>query len=301
MQTQLKTYSPTFNKRFFRDYVGNMINNPEIAIVELVANCWDAGALKVYIEWPDNEGYFSIKDNGVGMSKKEFIDIWREVSYNRVASMQTDDVIFPNSQKIKRKAYGRNGKGRHSLFCFSDKYKVETWKQGSFSIFEVKKNQGKNAAGDPFQIEFIKEGKKEGNGTIISCHLDKKYISEDNLKKLLGSKFITDTNFSIYVNNNKIELVDLEDIIDDSINCYIEGEDEPVQIIRIASKRAGRISGHHGVAWWVNNRKVKENSWEGLDGAYLDRRTETAKKYTFIVFADILRDYVKPDWECYYR
>ena len=76
----------------------------------------------------------------------------------------------------------------------------------------------------------------------------------------------------------------------------ISGENEKVRILRLDSKKTGRISRHHGVAWWVNNRLVGEHSWKGFEGAYLDGRTSEAKRYTFIVEADLLRDEVKTDW-----
>ena len=58
----------------------------------------------------------------------------------------------------------------------------------------------------------------------------------------------------------------------------------------------GRTSKQHGVAWWVNNRLVGEQSWKGFDGVYLDARHTEARRYTIIVKADILENYVKADW-----
>ncbi len=61
-------------------------------------------------------------------------------------------MTFPDiSLKVKRTAYGRNGKGRHSLFCFSDEYWVETWKNGISSLFSVKRSKGEV----PYRIEFL--------------------------------------------------------------------------------------------------------------------------------------------------
>lgn len=55
-----------------------------------------------------------------------------------------------------------------------------------------------------------------------------------------------------------------------------------------------------GITWWVNQRRVGERSWDRLDdeGAYLDGRTEHAKKFSFIVMADFLTpgQDVKADW-----
>lgn len=48
----------------------------------------------------------------------------------------------------------------------------------------------------------------------------------------------------------------------------------------------------------VNKRMVGEPSWDGLDaeGKYLDGRTSEAKRFSFVVEADILREQVKADW-----
>lgn len=45
-----------------------------------------------------------------------------------------------------------------------------------------------------------------------------------------------------------------------------------------------------------------EPSWDRLDndGAYLDGRTEHAKRYSFVIEADLLKKMVKPDWTGFY-
>ncbi len=69
------------------------------------------------------------------------------------------------------------------------------------------------------------------------------------------------------------------------------------KIHTIDSQRRGRTSKQHGVAWWVNNRLVGDFSWRGYDDSpYLDARTSEAKRYTFVVEADVLLDQVKADW-----
>lgn len=289
--SQATLLHPRFSEGFLDDHAGRVISNPHIAIVELVANSWDAGARRVDITWPDEEGgVFEIVDEGTGMTKEGFENVWPELNYNRV-QRQGSRVIFPDSSvTIKRSAYGRNGKGRHSLFCFSDEYYVETWKNNVASSFHIKRSHGEL----PYEIRFVKEYSKEGHGTKICCDLINNYIEEKEVQELLGSKFITDPDFSIYLNGNKIDLFKMQDYEEEEYE--IPGEDVKVRILRFDSKKTGRISKHHGVAWWVNKRLVGEHSWKGLEGAYLDGRTSEAKRYTFIVEADLLRDEVKPDW-----
>ena len=47
------------------------------------------------------------------MSKDEFIDKWSIIGYDK-----------QNSSKYQREIIGKNGRGRLSLFCFTDKYRV---------------------------------------------------------------------------------------------------------------------------------------------------------------------------------
>ena len=68
-------------------HAGSVVHDPHIAIVELVANCWDAGAACVEIAWPEEtEGEIAIADDGVGMSDKEFRHRWMTLNYDRVAA-----------------------------------------------------------------------------------------------------------------------------------------------------------------------------------------------------------------------
>jgi hypothetical protein len=170
------------------------------------------------------------------------------------------------------------------------KYFVETWCNEDFSKFEVKKTYGNL----PFDILPVDFGSREGHGTKIYCDVVRNHIPVDDVMELLGSKFITDPDFNIYLNEHKIGLFDLEDAVIEEFS--IEGEDEAIKIIRIESEHAGRLSRHHGVAWWVNKRLVGEHSWKGFEGAYLDGRKSEAKRFTFIIEANMMANEVLADW-----
>jgi len=290
-ETTQTTLEPTFGKSFLEDHAGKVISKPEIALVELVANCWDAGAREVKINWPEKKGgLFEIIDDGTGMTREEFEEIWPELNYNRVEH-QGKEVKFPEpNEKWNRSAYGRNGKGRHSLFCFSDRYEVKTWKDERYSKFRVKKSYGEV----PFEISLLDVGEKSGHGTKISCKIQENYIEVDDIKELIGIKFSTDPNFEIYINDDKVDLYELEGVDERVFELPEEGEE--VKILILESSETDRLSKRHGVAWWVNNRLVGEHSWKGVEGAYLDGRTTEAKKYTVIVKADFMQNEVKQDW-----
>jgi hypothetical protein len=69
------------------------------------------------------------------------------------------------------------------------------------------------------------------------------------------------------------------------------------QIIMIDSQKADRTTRTHGIAWRVNSRLVGTPGWAGFDhDKILDGRTTEAKRFQFIVSADMLEDAVQPDW-----
>ncbi len=63
----MKPQALSYEDRFLESWAGSIITNPLTAIVELVANCWDAYSTKVDITWPANanDNQFSIKENGI--------------------------------------------------------------------------------------------------------------------------------------------------------------------------------------------------------------------------------------------
>lgn len=75
-----------FEARFLDTYAGSIMTDPATAIVELVANGWDAYATEVEILWPDAGAarQFMVRDNGHGMTLEDFRHIWRYMAYDRV-------------------------------------------------------------------------------------------------------------------------------------------------------------------------------------------------------------------------
>jgi len=133
------------------------MSDPTTALVELVANCWDAYATNVEITWPDKKTStaFQVVDNGGGMSKPEFLRRWRTIDYNRLEHQGA--VVSPPDELENapdRLAYGQNGRGRHAAFLFSSPYQVRTWKNGKEFTFLV--SQGTK---NPIEVQTVKERK----------------------------------------------------------------------------------------------------------------------------------------------
>ena len=74
---------------FEEDYLfrtlGALVHSADIALTELVANAWDAGASQANIIIPDEEGdLLIVEDDGIGLTKEQFRDRWMKLGYNRL-------------------------------------------------------------------------------------------------------------------------------------------------------------------------------------------------------------------------
>lgn len=282
-----------FGTDFLHDHVGQIIDDPTVAVVELIANCYDAGADKVTVLWPDLPGkMLSITDNGTGMTRQEFETRWKTLAYDRVAEQGTQVVFPPGVGKAKRTAFGHNGKGRFSPLCFSDEYRVETWKDGSCTTATIQLASGGQV---PFLLKIEKEKPKLGHGTCISAVARRYVLPSDSVRELIGFKFAVDPSFVIKVNGEAVRLLSLSRLSTQTFEVDGHGT---VAVHRLDPLKQERTMRLKGIAWWVNRRMVGEPSWDGLDGPgqYLDGRTAEARRFSFVVEADILSGETKSDW-----
>lgn len=290
-----------YDQRFIEDYLGNKMSSDVVtAIVELIANAWDAGAREVKIEWPtESREIFSITDDGHGLLAEEFSQRWTQLSYNRQQGQGKDVEVPPdNDISSKRVAYGRNGKGRFSAFCFADgAYYVETMKGDQHNCFEVKISSGHQ----PFK--YVSEKlpvpshlfhSKHGT-SVFAKKLKHVGVTEDKIRSEIGLRFLTDPDFTVVLNGTKIQFGDIDS---EKVNILTFDYKEKVASIRaIQTEKSDKTTQQHGVAWHANNRLIGKCCWDGLrNDNILDGRTSYAKKYTFIVDASLISDFIEADW-----
>ncbi len=286
-----------FDERFLHSFAGaGIMDDPKVAIVELIANCWDAGAMEVSIKWPSEDGdAFSISDNGHGMSESEFAKRYMTLAYNRTKE-QGSLAEIPDSNKnviVHRPAFGRNGKGRLSAFAFGSDFLVCTSKNGKEIKFKVFIDNRTN------QLAFIKESiaPSENTGTTISIqHAIAPKINAEEAIIEIGMRFVADPNFKVKLNNR---LISFEDIPDENVSIFSinvpEVGDFEVKVIDVLS--TDKSTKLHGIAWHVKNRLVGECTWKGSGNEHLiDGRRTAAKRYTFIINANVLEEAVLSDW-----
>jgi hypothetical protein len=170
--------------------------------VELVANAWDAYATEVDLSWPDQAENiaFRIADNGKGMSAEMFERRWQTLEYNRLLEEGAD--VEPPGERAElpvRKAYGKNGRGRHAAFRFSDPYHVCSWRDGIEVTYEVRRSLSK-----PFEINLINRRENiPGHGTVISATSVTGIVTRpQEVREIIGTRFLADPNFKVSVNGN---------------------------------------------------------------------------------------------------
>lgn len=293
-----------YDQRFIDDYLGNKMSSDVVtAIVELIANAWDAGAKNVKIEWPTEDSKkFSIADDGHGLTASQFSRRWTQLSYNREHG-QGKNVEIPEDNGIegKRSAYGRNGKGRFSAFCFADgAYYVETRRGEEHNCFEIKISAGHQ----PFQYKSLDLPNKSylfhpKHGTAVFAKAIKHVgVPEDKIRSEIGLRFLTDPNFNVLLNGKKIQFGDIDAEKVSILKFDYRGKE--VVIRAIQTNKSDKTTQQHGVAWHANNRLVGRCCWDGLrNDNILDGRTAYAKKYTFIVDASLLSSHIEADWSSF--
>lgn len=190
----------------------DLITSPDVAILELVKNSYDAHATKVEITF--NNDYLCIADNGKGMSKDDLINKWLFVAYS-AKSDGTEDTSYRS--KIKQRHYaGAKGIGRMScdrlaryltLTTRSAGEKVEVLKI-DWAVFENDKQKEFDSIGIPHETLDVIPDFPAGQttGTILAFHgLRNVWGKEEilaikkSLEKMINPFSGTDDDFKIEI------------------------------------------------------------------------------------------------------
>jgi hypothetical protein len=279
---------------FEEDYLirtlGDLSHRADVALTELVANAWDAGAAKVDITIPEeHDQKLIIKDDGIGLSKEEFHDRWMKLGYNRLRH-QGQQVEFPHGRNGARLAYGRNGIGRHGLLCFNNQYTVITRKDGESSTFRV----STLSESQPFVLQSEFSRKAPGNGTRLEVLVKRNLPNPDRILEVISARFLHDPQFIVSINGKSVPLEEHEGLIDQSVLRV--NDDITLDVLLIDTQKAARSTIYQGVAFWQGGRLVGEPSWVLGDSSILDGRTRFAKRYTFVAKTSDLAEYINEDW-----
>lgn len=283
-----------FEENYLIRTLGNLGSSAEVALTELVANSWDAGATIVEIFIPHELGQnITIEDNGIGMTKEEFYNRWMKLGYNRLKH-QGKKVDFPTGVELQRQAYGRNGVGRHGMLCFNNEYIVTTNKNGQFSKFTITTKGEK----DPFIIKDCSFGKSNKSGTKLEVVVRKNLPKAETILEVISARFLHDPQFKIIINRENIQLEEHKGLV---LSEEIKVDDVNLSIFLIDSKKSRNSTTYQGIAVWQSGRLVGEPSWILGQIPVLDGRSKEAKRYSVVVKTNDIADFIKEDWTGFKR
>lgn len=190
----------------------DLITSPDVAILELVKNSYDAHATKVEITFDDD--YLCIADNGKGMSLDDLINKWLFVAYS-AKSDGTEDQSYRS--KIKQRHYaGAKGIGRMSCDRLARYLTLTTRSEGAktevlkidWNIFEIDKQKEFDSIGIPHDtLDSIPSFPAEQHtGTILAFRglrnvwgKDEILAIKKSLEKMINPFSGTDDDFQIEI------------------------------------------------------------------------------------------------------
>jgi hypothetical protein len=266
-----------------------------VALGELVANAWDAGATKISVSIPTELGdTLYVEDDGCGLDGDLFRKRWMTLAYNRQKHQGKYAEFPPERADWKRRAYGQNGQGRHGLLCFGDSYEVETWRDGKAHVFLVFTTSNEN----PFEEKLLRIFDKPGHGTKLSVAVTQNLPNPDRMRDLLSARFLHDPRFLIEVNGETVIAEEHPNLIK-SLDLTVRG-DISLKLLCFEGEST-RTKHQSGVAFWVGGRLVGEPGWIVGGIPVHDGRTKSGRRLTFLVQTDNLREEVLPDWTGFKR
>ena len=194
-ETRQRDFHITVLGRTLEHLGSQMYKRRDVALAELVANCWDAGATEVELTVPEGSGYepstsvITIADNGRGMSEDEVDETYLVIGRNRRAAGQLD----PDGRKVM----GRKGVGKLAGFGLARRLRVTTWREGQASSLTLDAENlrtGVNQTKDitvPGEVRPIDLGISHLTGTSIEMSelKHKTPVNVDGLRNALSRRF----------------------------------------------------------------------------------------------------------------
>ena len=254
------------------------------SLVELVSNSYDADATEVHIDLPDRiveNSEITLKDNGIGMSTKEFQENYLQIGRDR----RIESDCSPKGRKV----IGNKGIGKLAGFGIAGLITVETYKNGIKTVTSLKReefNKNKDLEDTKFDIQTyqLKDASLKGT-TIILKELkqDLSVPKKDFLRRYLRNNLPKyEEDFKIFVND--IECT-AEDILGDKheINETIDSLDKSIKGYYIITKAN---QADPGLAVRVRGRLVTKPGFFNLP--FDSFTANISRKFTGELYADFL-------------
>jgi len=209
----------------------NLYRSFTTVLGEAISNSWDAEAENIWINIDKTNNTLVIKDDGIGMSSEDFQNKFLKIGYSKRKKGEH------KSSKKNRPFIGRKGIGKLALLSCAEKITVISKTTTTEYVGGVITNKGLDSAIENDMVpqdyglgainlsNFSNYTNNHSQGTIILFE-DLKGGIRNSLKfvrKTLALYFrfsLIDKNFTIFVENKKIDFNDLNDLGDKTEFCW---------------------------------------------------------------------------------
>jgi len=240
------------------DHIGlAMYSSLPKAISELVANSYDADSENIYITISETlpKGEIVIKDDGVGMNRKDIQDVYMDLG-----GMTRVEERTPIHDRLK---IGSKGIGKLAGLGISSIMHIETVKNGKKCVFEIDRGlmEEENITLEKIKFPITEEVTKEKNGTKIVLKNLLSHVSsikEEYLRRFLAQEFVSREKFHVFVNGEEIQIEEIEGVDRRKIHTSI-GEFGEIEGYIIIAKKPRVLKKHHlkyGIVTTVRKRRV---------------------------------------------
>jgi signal transduction histidine kinase len=212
--------SEEFKKKYFKTNVlikniigKELINDDNVAVMELVKNSYDAGASKVTIEFKNifsknKDSELIIQDDGIGMSEDDILNKWLNIAYSAKKLEHTQN---------ERYQAGNKGVGRFSCDRLGKKLNIYT-RQKDKTILHLRINWK--------DFELLNEIDTQIQDIAV-------YIRE-----IEDTKFKIETGFDIFSNGTILQIQQLNNIwveIDSKNSLFTDLEINSTRLLKLKS------------------------------------------------------------------
>jgi hypothetical protein len=229
----------------------NLYRNSITVLGEAISNSWDADAKNVWINFDRDNNTFTIKDDGTGMNAADFQNKFLKIGYTKRVGGK---IKTPG----KRPFIGAKGIGKLALLSCAEritifsKKKGEGYVGGTINNSDLDKAITRDVTPDQYPLESP-DSKLLGSlsnghesGTIIIFEETKEQIKSSvaHIRKMLALYFrfsILDKNFSIYVNDEKVGLTDLSDLLESTEFVWVVNKYEDEFVKALSKLKSERI------------------------------------------------------------
>ena len=226
METNNNTYEFDISLSVLEHLGRNLYRNFITVLGEAISNSWDADAKNVWIEIDRKNNHFTIKDDGVGMTPKEFETKFLKIGYSKRTQTpgQKPCMFSPGG----RPYIGAKGIGKLALLSCSKTVGIISKTSKTNYTGGMIDNERLDVAveddkpyklGEVDQTPFEPYKVDHNHGTIIQFKNVNEGIQNTipNLRKMIALYFrfsLIDNNFKIHLNGKEIVLKDLQKLFD---------------------------------------------------------------------------------------